>query len=279
MRTVALATHRQPPLLRPRRVHVTRRGSPMGYQAMSTHLRIANLGRFWRLLITFLACQFVTGQELSKNRTDLLNLSQRNQNILVRCLRPALKATGGAGRLYVHSKCLGDSGNLLFFPRIELKSGSDEKAGSTAIQGVLAKNKDVKVSKRQPGLIGIWIGGVSNDLLNTRIHVLKLGPRQRYNYYDAIEAIISAKEVQAKMRELQMDEFTSFASYPILSPDPKLCHLPTSLSNLTMDEALDQVALAFGGLVIYKECGGQNPTRFFSVDFAGITDSPFKKGF
>jgi hypothetical protein len=249
----------------------------MGYQAMNTHSRIVNVGRFSLVGVALLAYQFVSGQELPKDRTALLNLANRNQDMLVRGVRPVLKANGAAGRIYVHSKCLGDSGNLLYFPRIQLKSGAKGKAGLAAIQDILAKNKDVAVTERQPGLIGIWAGDVSNDLLSTKIHVLKLGPRQRYNYYDAIEAIISAQEVQAKMRELHMDEFTNFASYPILSPDPKLRHLPASLTNLTMDEALDRVALAFGGLVIYKECNGQNRTRLFSVAFGAVAESPFKE--
>jgi hypothetical protein len=78
------------------------------------------------------------------------------------------------------------------------------------------------------------------------------------------------------MRELKMDEFTNFIHYPIQEPDPRLRHLPGSMTNLTMDEALDRVALEFGGLVTYVECRGQNPTGLFSVYFDSITGSPFK---
>jgi hypothetical protein len=224
--------------------------------------------------ITLLAFQSVRGQRLPKDRSDLLNFSHRNQGMLVRYLRPVLKATGG--RLYVHSKCLGDSGEILFFPRIEGKSGAKGNTGLAAVRDVLAKNKDVTVAERQPGLTAIWLGSVSKHLLSTRIHVLRLSPRQRYNYYDAIEAIISTREVQTKMRELKMDEFTNFIHYPIQEPDPRLRHLPGSMTNLTMDEALDRVALEFGGLVTYVECRGQNPTGLFSVYFDSITGSPFK---
>jgi hypothetical protein len=233
---------------------------------------------FSLLGLTLLGLQFATGKELPKKRSDLSNLSQRNQERLARELRPILKATGGAGRLYVRSKCLGESGNLLFFPRIDLKPGSNRKPGIARIQAAFDGNKEVKIAERQPGLVGIWIGSVSNDLLKTTIRVLELGPRPRYNYYDAIEAIISAKEIQAKMRELQMDELTTFASYPILSPDPRLRHLPDSMTNLTMDEALDQVARAFGGLVIYRECSGENPRRRFSIDFEAVAESAVDEG-
>lgn len=231
---------------------------------MNTCRRIVNLGRCSLIGVTLLGCQFVRGQELPKDRTDLLNLSLRNQDMLLRDLGPALKATGGGGRLYVHSKCFGDSEDL-FFPRIEVKSGTIGKAGLATIRDVLATNKDVTVAERQPGLIGIRIGDVSNDLLGTRIHVLRFGPRQKYNYQDAIVAIISTREVQTKMRELGMEVSPRFVHYPIVYPDPKLRHLPASMTDLTMDQALDRVAQVFGGLVIYEECLGQNSTRLFSV--------------
>lgn len=241
---------------------------------MNMRTRIMTFARFSLMGIALLACQFVSGQKLPKGRSDLLNLSHRNQDMLVRYLLPVLKTTGG--RLYVHSKCLGDSGQILFFPRIEWKSGTGGNAGLAAVRDGLAKNKEVTVAERQAGLIGIWLGGVSNDLLSTRIHALRLSPRQQYNFYDAIAAIISTREVQTKMRELKMDEFTNFAHYPIQEPDPKLRHLPGSMTNLTMDEALDRVALEFGGLVTYEECRGGNSTGLFSVDFDPLTKSPFK---
>lgn len=232
---------------------------------MNTRIRIMNISRLLPLGITLLACQFVSGQELPKDRTDLLNLAVRNQDMLLRDLGPVLKATGGVGRLYVHSKCLGVSEDLLFFPRIAVKSGTKGEAGLASIRDVLARNKDVTVAERRPGLIGIWIGGVSNDLLRTRIHVLRLEDLQRYNSQDAIVAIISTREVQRKMRELRMEVSASVVHYPLSYPDPKLPHLPASITNLTMDEALDQVARTFGGVVIYEECAGQNASRLFSV--------------
>jgi hypothetical protein len=208
----------------------------------------------------FVVCQSVSGQKLPKNEAELDNLSGRNQEIVLRDLRPLLKATGGAGRLYVHSKCLGDSKDILFFPRVEVTKG---KAG--AIQEALAKNKNVRVAERRPGVMGIWIGAVSNDLLSTRIHLLRLGDRERYNYTKAIAAIIDTKEVQAKMREARMEGVPEFAIYPTVAPDPKLPHLPASMTDVTVDEALDQVARTFGGLVIYWECNGQGSARLFSV--------------
>jgi hypothetical protein len=231
-----------------------------------------NFARFSLLGITLLTYQYVNGQT-PKDRSDLLNLSGRNREVLVRHLLPVLKTTGG--RLYVNSKCLGDSGQLLFFPRIAWQSETSGK-GLVAVRNGLVKNKEVIVSERQAGLAGVWLGGASNDLLKTRIHVLKLSPRQQYNCYDAIAAIINTREVQTTMRQLKMDEFSEFFHYPIQEPGPNLRHLPDSMSNVTMDEALDRVAVEFGGLVTFVECEGQQSTGLFAVYFDSIAKSPFK---
>jgi hypothetical protein len=177
---------------------------------------------------------------------------------------PVLKTAGGAGRLYVHSRCVGASKDVLLFPRIAVKAQAKGKTGVAAIRDALS-DKGVIVTERRPGLIGVWVGDVSNDLLRTRIHVIKLKPMERYSYQDAIAAIIGTKEVQAKMRELHMEISPRVIHYPVSYPDAKLPHLSASMTDLTMDEALDQVAEVFRGLLIYEVCEGQNSRRLFSI--------------
>lgn len=231
---------------------------------MKMHRHIAGNARMLLIGSLFVACKCLSGQELPKNEADLYNLSVSNQDMLLGDIRPLLKPMRTAGRIYVASKCLGDSGNVLFFPRIEV-NGIMGKAGAASVQQALAKNKNLKVSQRRPGVIGIWIGDVSNDLFSTRIHVLRLGDLERYNYTKAIAAIIETKEVQAKMHEARLDAVPNVAIYPLVYPDPKLPHLPATLTNVTVDEALDQIAQTFGGLVIYWECRGHSSTRLFSL--------------
>lgn len=225
---------------------------------------LGNIKRWLLLGSTLLACQSVNGQEPSHDRTELWNLSVRNQDMFLNDLGPALKTTGSAGRLYIHSRCSGASEDVLLFPRIAVKAKAEGKTGVAAIREVLS-DEGVIVAERRPGLIGIWIGDVGNDLLKTRIQLIKLKPMERYNYQDAIAAIIGTTEVQAKMRELHMEISPRVIHYPLSSPDAKLPHLPASMADLTMDEALDQVAQVFRGLLIYEVCEGQNSRRLFSV--------------
>jgi hypothetical protein len=213
----------------------------------------------------FGTAHFVFGQEPPKNEVDLYNLSVRNQEILHRNLGPLLNASALAGRVYVQSSCLGNSTNILFFPRINVKPQTQRKPSVGVIRKALAHNRNVRVAQSRPGILGIWVGDVSNDLLSTRIHVLRLGDLERYNYTKAIAAIIDTKEVQTKMRQTGMDAVPNVAMYPIVSPDPKVPHLPASMTDLTVDEALDRIARTFGGLIIYWECRGEKSTRLFSL--------------
>jgi len=111
---------------------------------------------------------------------------------------------------------------------------------------------------------------VSYELLSTKIHMLTFTPRQRYNVQDAIWAIEQTKEVEGKVRELKLEYPPSFFSGRILEPAAGLPHLPMSLRNVTMDEALDRVAQTFGELIIYGECVNRSGTHLISFDRAYI---------
>jgi hypothetical protein len=230
---------------------------------MNARKRVIDTIKMSLLGSALFACQFVSGQELPKDRTELSNLSVRNQDTFLRDFGPVLKASGGIGRLYLYSECTGDSDDL-FFPRLELKSGDKGKAGIDLLQDAFSNIKNVTVAERHPGIMGIWIGNISNDLLKTKIEVLGLKPRERYNELLAIKAIFGTSEVETKMREYRMDPAPMVVIHSIVDPDPKLPHLPASMKNLTVDEALDRIAQTFGGLVIYEECAGQN-RRLFRV--------------
>jgi hypothetical protein len=226
---------------------------------------LGNISRWLLLGSALLVCQLMNGQEPPKDETDLWNLAVRNQDMFLHDIGPALKATGRVGRLYVRSKCLGVSEDLLLFPRIAVEpAGAKGKNGVAAIRETLA-DSGVIVTERRPGLIAMKMGEISEDLLRTRIHVIKLQPMERYNYQDAIAAIISTTEVQARMQELGMKVSARSIHYPISYPEPKLPHLPGTMTNVTMDEALDRVAQMFHGLLIYEECDGRGPTRLFSI--------------
>jgi hypothetical protein len=209
----------------------------------------------------------LSGQDV---QSDRINVSERNWNNLLQYLAPVLKSNGGAGRLYYRAECLTARGDGILFPWLELVAPAKSKTGLAAIQDVFRKEKRVTVKEGPPGVCRMSMGNVSYELLRTKIHVLTFTPRQRYNVQDAIWAIEQTKEVEGKVRELKLEYPPTVGSWRVLEPAAGLPHLPMSLRNVTMDEALDRVAQTFGELITYSECVNGAGTHLYSIDRAYV---------
>jgi hypothetical protein len=68
------------------------------------------------------------------------------------------------------------------------------------------------------------------------------------------------------MRELKLRHPPAVFSGGVVEPATGLPHLPKSLENVTMDEALDRVAQTFGVLISYGECVSGSGTRLCSIN-------------
>jgi hypothetical protein len=212
-------------------------------------------------LIAGLHC--VSGQDV---RSERINVSERNWNNLLQYLAPVLKSDGGVGRLYYRAECLTARGDGILFPWLELVTPEKAKTGLAAIQDIFRKEEQVRVTEDRSGIHRISIGDVSYELLRTKIHVLTFTPSERYNVQEAISAVEGTKEVRSKMRELKLQHPPTVFSGGVVEPAAGLPHLPKSLKNVTMDEALDQVAQTFGQLISYGECVSGSGTRLCSIN-------------
>jgi len=221
--------------------------------------------RFQLLAITLIASlQSVSGQDL---RGEKNFISERNRHQFLQYLIPVLRAAGGVGRLYYRTDCWTEDGDGILFPQLELEAPAQTQTGSAAIRDIFRNERQVTVTEGQSGISRISIGKVSYELLHTKMHLITFKPSERYNDNQAISAIERTKEFQAKLRELKIEHAPTIYSGRVLEAAPGLPHLPASLRNMTVDEALDQVAQTFGGLVTYGECVSANGTRLFSIDF------------
>jgi hypothetical protein len=180
--------------------------------------------------------QLVSGEESLKQRDDSRKAAGHNEDTLLEHLRSLLKT-----------------------------------ADCAAISHIFTKSKNVTVARDRFGHIRILVGDVSDELLQTKINAVTFKSSERYNVKEAITPIIRAKEIQAKLNKLGVEQPLTFLSGHVLESDPRLPHLPPSMKNVTMEEALDRVAQTFGGLIIYGEWAADG-TRLFSVDFARLGD-------
>jgi len=195
------------------------------------------LSRFYLLAVMLVTgSQCLNGEESVKRRDDLRRFTERNEDKLLNHLRSVLKA-----------------------------------ADLTAVSYIFTKSKKVTVTRGGSGHIRILVGDVSDELLKTKISVVTFKPSERYNAQEAIIPIIRAKEVQAKLRKLGLEQPLTALSGFMQEPNPRFPHLPASMKNVTMEEALDRVAQTFSGLIIYGEWTADG-THLFSVDFAWIAN-------
>jgi hypothetical protein len=88
----------------------------------------------------------------------------------------------------------------------------------------------------------------------------------QYNVDLAIDAIEGTKEVQTKMHELDLRVPQKVVDMLVGQPAKGQVHLPSLITNITMDEALDMVATTFKGIVMYGACEKE---RVFDITFAG----------
>jgi hypothetical protein len=150
-----------------------------------------------------------------------------------------------------------------------------ESSDLAQVSYLFAKSKKVTISRGRSGQFRIFVGDVSDELLRTKINLVSFGPTERYNAIDAIIAITQTKEIQAKLRELGLEQPLTFCPGASQEPNRRVPHLPVSVKNVTMEEALDQVAETFDCVIIYAGWTVDG-ARLFNVglahgaDFAGL---------
>jgi hypothetical protein len=131
-------------------------------------------------------------------------------------------------------------------------------------------HKEITVAE-ESGIIRIRIGNMPDAILRTRISLIKLKPMEQYNPDPAMAAIEETKEVKTAMRRLGFQSPVVVASGPLAVPEEEFLHLPTSIRNVTMDEALDLIAKTFKGIVIYGACARpSNGERLFRTEFVQV---------
>ncbi len=198
---------------------------------------------------------------------------QRNEDAMLKYLRPALKPAGGAGRFYSTQPCR--AGQIpLRFPRLRVQPPRTGTHGVAAVQDIFRGEKLATVTKDVSGMVRIRVGKVPSAILETRIRSLSLKPEERYTPQLAIIALTGSKEVEAAMRRLGLEHPVVVASIGIQVPMPGLRHLPKRFTDVSLDEALDEVAKTFRGIVTYEVCTARAGGGFFHVWFKCVACEP-----
>lgn len=227
--------------------------------------------------LTSALCTPVKGQRSSSQGLDSYSTSRRNEEAVLMYLRPALRTGGYAGRVYYSGPCqLGDGGSdmdaFVSFPQVQVRPPI-HKTGLLAAEEMFHGGTDVAISKESHKIISISIGQPPTAILQTRISALKLARIAQYNPSLAIGAVENAKEVRAEMTRLRLRVPIDISGQLLAQPAKGLPHLPAMMRNVTMDQALDSVALTFKGIVVYGVCTQPNGGGMYDIDFMGLNDT------
>jgi|HubBroStandDraft_4_1064222.scaffolds.fasta_scaffold04805_3 hypothetical protein len=202
---------------------------------------------------------------------------ERGEDELRAALAPALAPVGSAARLYFATQCSRDNEDTFApFPRLTLAPANAQAPSLDAVRTIFRYEREAAVEDRA-GIIKITLGVVPTDLLSTRIARLTLASEARWTPSDAIDTIQNAPEVQTAMRRLNVRFPGGLRIIDIISGptgDNRYPHLPSSLENVTMDQALDAVAKTFRDLVIYGVCTRPNGQSVFWISETPLTECP-----
>jgi hypothetical protein len=223
----------------------------------SCNHRWRSLGCYALLLTVLLGPRSSLASDITPEMRQSITVGDRNHVDLLRYLVPALQQAGKAGRIYYTASCPSDKYFLNPFPKLDVRAPSKDASGLAAVREIVRGNTNVEVEENPVGIIKIRIGTVPDELLRTTISHISLDPKYQYDYHLAIDAIESSEEVLAARHKLGFHGEELSHSWLAVQPDKGLPHLPDSLTNITLDQALDLVAQTFKGIVEYGTCPKQ----------------------
>ena len=200
-------------------------------------------------------------------------VDDHNREQVLKHLLPVLKAHRQAGRITFSGVCSGGKFPFPVFPKVSAKP-THERDVLAAVRDIFQKDESVRVLRDPAGMIRITIGQPPTALLQTKLKSLKFDTQQQYNGELAVDAILDAKEVEVAMPKFGLEKGVKMVAGGINVPENgrPLPHLPASIKNMTMDQALDLVAKTFGGIVIYETCEEPGGKRLVLLDFAQVVD-------
>jgi len=191
---------------------------------------------------------------------------EENERKLLKALAPILKSEGKVARIYYQVMCQPDFNYPAPFPSVGIRENSAGASGIRAIMRMFENDSLVSVSVSSPEIVRIEIGKISQSLLNTKISVLRLPMPEQYDPVSAIRAIEMTPEIQSAMRKYKSRGSSRVSNQLAPLPAPGAPHMPSLMRNVSMDQALDEVAKTFKGTVIYGSC---SPQRMIDITFVG----------
>jgi hypothetical protein len=215
-------------------------------------------------LIVMAACSTVAASS-APNLIPQYEGDQNERSVLA-LLGPLLRSSGKAARIYYGTDCQPDSNYPIPFPRLAVRPPRAGIETLSAFQEIFRNSKKIMVTEKKVGVIRISIGHIPHSILRTKISILSLKPTEQYDAQSAIRAIESTIEFREALRKSGLQGVSRVSNQLVQSPADGLPRLPSSMTNVTVDDALDEVATTFKIVVVFGYCSSP-PT--FELTSAG----------
>lgn len=194
--------------------------------------------------------------------------TSHSKDALLTLLRPALRTAREDGRVYYGGTYPANTGEIVPFPVLQIEAPPTGDLGLVAVRDIFRAQSGVTIGER-PGIIAVTIGDPTLAVLSTKIRMLSLTPVEQYNPTLAINAIEATNEVGAGMQQLRFKTpQITLSEQLVTQPARGLPHLPPSMKDLTLDQALDSVARTFKGIVFYGACEEPSGDNLMTLEFA-----------
>jgi len=197
-----------------------------------------------------------------------------NADAVLNAVLPTLDFAGKAGRLDYNAICRGKGFESVLFPRVFVQPPSNGTTGVIAVHEIFRNDNTVVVTEGPPGIIKIRIGKMPDEILQTKLSLLTLTPEEQYNGGIAFGALGRNEDFKAAMDQLGIRPVPVLSDYSLNPTLPTLPHLPSSMRNVTVEQAVEAIARTFKGIVLYGVYSGSHEFDFKFVPLDVISKAP-----
>ena len=193
----------------------------------------------------------------------------QNEDTVFRYLRPTLRTTGYAGRVYYSGACTTGGLEFVAFPQVSMHP-SESNTALEAVREMFRGNEEIQVVEEPHKIISVTVGKPLTAILDTRISSFRIVPIAQYNPTLAIGAVENTEDVKAAMAKLGLRVPVQLSEQLLAKPSPGLPHLPAVMKDITVGEVLDSIAVTFQGIVVYGTCVQSDGKGLLEIDFVGL---------
>jgi hypothetical protein len=170
-------------------------------------------------------------------------------------------------RINFEGKCSKDAGYFeeVAFPQLKLAFPAGNASDLEKLRSIFSDSDTfVSVSGEDQDFISIQIGRPDLEILQTNINKLEFDNLARYNARFALSVVDSSPEVIMASEKLGLTQTIGTVFGLVYDPEiekRELPDLPNTIENVSMNTALNMIAVELDSYIFFGSCNGKYMTR------------------